>query len=304
MSHTIDEQIDRLRAAVISFRDSFGRVPTVAFDADGVIYHFDGPYIEHHNRSNPHLPPIVGPFEKFDVGYGQTPEVAEALQESMRTLDWSILKPYEEARAVIPVLVEVGLDLSIATAHRVDNVYAPSAKVYQFHYDFDGYFDNRIQIGIDKTRVLADFLIDDKPEVKGELSPVWEHLRFTQHYNKDLPGIHVVWETMFEVLASVIEAKVAGRTLTPSVATVLPTSTGEQPILAEATEASPAWAAEDTDLPAALVEAEAEPEMESAQEDVEVLPITLPWADSTPEQNLEPVTEPTWDDLLTNGGKK
>ena len=307
MPNPIDEQIERLRAAVQLFHQTFGRVPTVAFDADGVIYDFETPYLVHHNRSNPELPPIVGPFEKFDVGYGQTATVAEALQDSMRTLDWSELQPYDEAYAVLPVLVEVGLDLSIATAHRVDNTYSPAAKVYQFHRDFEGYFDDRIQIGIDKTRVVADFLIDDKPEVKGALSPMWDHIRFTQHYNRDLPGIHVVWETMFEVLASVIEAKAAGRTLTPVpapvVETALPALTediSDEPVLrrstAEVSDVNPAWV-DDVATPAA-------PVGETADTTVEALPVTLPWADDEPTPTLAPVAELTWDEIIKGGAAK
>lgn len=302
MSNPIDEQIERLRAAVVLFQQTFGRVPTVAFDADGVIYDFENPYIAHHNRCYPHLPPVVGPFEKFDVGYGQTDEVADALQESMRTLDWSELKPYPEAFAVLPVLAEVGIDLSIATSHRVDNTYSPAAKVYQFHQDFEGYFDNRIQIGIDKTRVVADFLVDDKPEVTGALEPMWEHIRFTQHYNRDLPGIHVVWETMFEVLASVIEAAAAGRSLTPMPAPVIATGlpeldvvNDEQPQIRRSGPAEDSngtdWETEET-LPAGDV----------TQESTEALPMAMPWAEET--SLPEPVTELSWDEIVKGSESK
>lgn len=315
MSNPIDDQIDRLRAAVQSFLHTFGRVPTVAFDADGVIYDFEAPYIAWHNRCNPNLPPIVGPFEKFDVGYGQTPEVAEALQESMRTLDWSELEPYEEARVVLRVLVEVGLDLSIATAHRVDNTYSPAAKVYQFDRDFDGYFNDRIQVGIDKTRVVADFLIDDKPEVSGKLQPMWDHLRFTQRYNRDLPGIHVSWETMFEVLASVIEAKVSGRTLTPipapAIEAALPAlgedKTTDEPetlpasseALLGSSDAVPGWAhaADEPDAPVITDDSQLGGELES-------LPMPMPWVEEDALPEAPTVEGLTWESIIGGGEKK
>lgn len=303
MSNPIDEQIERLRAAVLSFYQAYGRVPTVAYDADGVIYEFEQPYITFHNRCNPDLPAVVGPFERFDVGYNQPEAVQKALQVSMDELDWSELKPYPEALAVIPVLVEVGLDLSIATSHRVTNTYSPAAKVYQFHRDFQGYFDDRIQIGLDKTRVVADFLVDDKPEVKGKLAPMWEHIRFTQNYNRDLPGIHVVWETMFEVLASAIEAKVAGRTLTP-----VPADTGAQSVIDEDTETvqpidvvnvdadevdvAPVWATGE-DTPLSPVD-----ETETA------LPVDMPWTDDDLAPLPRPVVDAGWDDAEKEGDEK
>ena len=296
MTNPIDEQIERLRNAVALFYKTFGRVPTVAFDADGVIYDFENPYIAYHNRVNPDLPPVVGPFEQFDVGYNQTPEVAEALQESMRSLDWTELKPFPEAFAVLPVLVEVGLDLSIATAHRVDNVYSASAKVYQFHHDFEGYFDKRLQIGIDKTRVVADFLVDDRPEIEGELTPMWEHLRFTQRYNRDLPGVHVVWETMFEVLASVIEAKIGGRTLTPIPAPVVATglpdlsaADSDEPVLrrtrAEAAEVAPAWVTDEPELAGPV--------------DTSVPTVAMPWVEDEPTLSPAPASPLSWDDIIS-----
>lgn len=292
VSTTVDAQIERLRTAVARFQEQFGRVPTVAFDADGVIYDFDNPYLAHHNRSNPNLPPVTGPFESFDVGYGQPEEVAQALEVSMQTLDWSELSPYPEALAVLPVLVEVGLDLSIATAHKVSNTYSPAAKVYQFHRDFGGYFDDRIQIGKDKTRVVADFLVDDKPEVVGALFPMWDHIRFTQHYNRDLPGVHVVWETMFEVLAAVIEAKVAGRTLT-----AMPATAADVPSGLEETgpQVLPDWANDEQDL--------VDPTGEDPGSE---LTTPLPWVEagaggSNGESPLSTTVPRTWDEIISGG---
>ncbi|MCA9478489.1 MAG: 5'-3'-deoxyribonucleotidase [Nanoarchaeota archaeon] len=36
----------------------------------------------------------------------------------------------------------------------------------------------------DKTVVHGDFLIDDKPDIKGHLNPSWEHILYDQSYNR------------------------------------------------------------------------------------------------------------------------
>jgi 5'-nucleotidase len=203
-----DAQITRVREIVARFQEVHGRPPTVNFDADGVIYFFESAYLAHHNRQYPHHEPLTGPFERFDVGYNQTPEVAAALQLSMASLDWTTLPVDPRAQQVIALLLELGVDVAIVTSHRVDNLYSPSAKVYQFHEDFDGALDDRLLIGLDKTRVFGDLLVDDKPEVIGKVTPTWRHVYFTQRYNAELDGPRADWDTMLDVIAEQLEALV------------------------------------------------------------------------------------------------
>mgnify|MGYP001348818277 CR=1 FL=1 len=199
--------LHRLRDAVALFKDAFGRVPTVAFDADGVINPFEEPYLEYHNRRYPHLQ-VTGPFERFDVGYGLDKETAEALQDSMRNLDWSTIPMYEEALELIPAIMNAGVDLSVCTSHRTDNLYSASAKFHRFHVDFDGLLDKRVTVTLDKTRHFADFLVDDKPEVEGEIDPFWEHIVFDRLYNRHITDRRRAdWTNIIDVLVEAITAK-------------------------------------------------------------------------------------------------
>ncbi len=54
----------------------------------------------------------------------------------------------------------------------------------------------------DKTLVKGDFLIDDKPEILGAVkNPDWEHIYFTQPYNKNLEGLRIDdWSKWREVV--------------------------------------------------------------------------------------------------------
>ena len=49
--------------------------------------------------------------------------------------------------------------------------------------------------------VYGDVLIDDNPYAKeGVRKPDWEHVFYTQPWNKDLPGKRLTWENYKEVL--------------------------------------------------------------------------------------------------------
>ena len=53
----------------------------------------------------------------------------------------------------------------------------------------------------DKTLVAGDFLIDDKPDIKGiNPTPTWEHVVFTHNYNKHLKNHRIDnWDNWAEV---------------------------------------------------------------------------------------------------------
>lgn len=53
----------------------------------------------------------------------------------------------------------------------------------------------------DKTIVKGDFLIDDKPLIKGVETPIWEHIIYTQPYNlNENSKRRLTWENWQEIL--------------------------------------------------------------------------------------------------------
>lgn len=63
-------------------------------------------------------------------------------------------------------------------------------------------FVKRLILTKDKTLVFGDFLIDDKPEIKGVKLPSWEHLIFDQPYNINIINNkrRINWNNYREVL--------------------------------------------------------------------------------------------------------
>jgi 5'-nucleotidase len=53
----------------------------------------------------------------------------------------------------------------------------------------------------DKTVIKADYLIDDRPEVKGlESNPSWEHILYDRPYNRGINKRRLNWENWKEVI--------------------------------------------------------------------------------------------------------
>jgi 5'-nucleotidase len=58
-----------------------------------------------------------------------------------------------------------------------------SEKAFAVERDFGDWWLNRLIISRDKTRVAANFLIDDNPEITGSMDPTWEQIVYRQAWN-------------------------------------------------------------------------------------------------------------------------
>ncbi|MDO8264840.1 MAG: 5'-3'-deoxyribonucleotidase, partial [Candidatus Parcubacteria bacterium] len=59
----------------------------------------------------------------------------------------------------------------------------------------------RIILSRDKTLIRGNFLIDDRPEIKGSSIPEWEHIIFDCSYNRNVTNKkRLTWENWREVL--------------------------------------------------------------------------------------------------------
>jgi 5'-nucleotidase len=61
-------------------------------------------------------------------------------------------------------------------------------------------FTDRIILTKDKTLVVGDVLIDDKPTIRGIGTPHWRHIVFDQTYNRQADGARMNWENWREAL--------------------------------------------------------------------------------------------------------
>jgi 5'-nucleotidase len=64
-----------------------------------------------------------------------------------------------------------------------DDLMCHSEKVQWLNDHFGEFWATRAIITKDKTLVMGDYLIDDKPKVKGVRLPDWQHIHYAQPYN-------------------------------------------------------------------------------------------------------------------------
>lgn len=63
------------------------------------------------------------------------------------------------------------------------------------------YWAKRLIMLKDKTLVRGDYLIDDKPDIRGTMTPAWEHIFYNHPWNANISGKRrITWHNYKEVL--------------------------------------------------------------------------------------------------------
>lgn len=89
----------------------------------------------------------------------------------------------EGAKQALRQMLKLGYDVRIVTSPWVSNPTCASDKMSWVVRNLGKEWGQRMIITTDKTLVRGDWLIDDKPDVKGLMTPTWEHIYFTQPVN-------------------------------------------------------------------------------------------------------------------------
>ena len=94
-------------------------------------------------------------------------------------------------------------DVFICTTPIRSSPFSAQEKLEWVINHLDDKWAKRLILTGDKTLVRGDVLIDDKPEIKGILTPTWEHVLFDQPYNRDVTSKRrLTWNNWREVLDS------------------------------------------------------------------------------------------------------
>lgn len=125
----------------------------------------------------------------FNLNEGRTLRERAILKEVMgKEGFYRGLQPIPGARTALRRLRGDGFDVRIVTSPWVSNPTCASDKLNWVARYYGAQWAQRVILTTDKTLVRGDFLIDDKPEVTGAVTPSWEHILFTQPYNRDVIG--------------------------------------------------------------------------------------------------------------------
>lgn len=127
--------------------------------------------------------------KEFNLYTGLTQEQCAVVDEIMQLPGfYRNLDLIEGAKEALKAMLDAGYDVRIVTSPWNSNPTCASDKMAWVRETLGQSWGNRLIITNDKTLVRGDWLIDDKPKIKGALTPMWEHIWFTQSINEGLEG--------------------------------------------------------------------------------------------------------------------
>ena len=168
----------------------------VLSDLDGVGAEWDGGFDRHAlSEAYAHVKGIPLRHERKSFRFYDevSEEVRAAITEIMNhPTFYADLDPIEGWVEAMRKMDESGIDVRIVTTPWWDNHDCMRDKANWVAKHLGEDWRKRIVLTGDKTIVAGDVLIDDKPDIQGLASPVWQQVLFDQPYNRDsdLPRIH------------------------------------------------------------------------------------------------------------------
>lgn len=176
----------------------------ILIDMDGVIADFEGEFLKRWRANHPEKPYVPHEERKGFWLREQYPlEYREFVEEIYLSPGFYYGLPAVEGSVdALNYLVSKGHNVRLCTAPMIPKYENCVLEKYHWVADHLGSeWIPRIIMTKDKTFVRGDVLIDDMPEVHGALNPEWEHIIFTQPYNKEIDHKkRLTWENFKEVL--------------------------------------------------------------------------------------------------------
>ncbi|MFT4309340.1 MAG: 5' nucleotidase, NT5C type [Candidatus Woesearchaeota archaeon] len=171
-------------------------------DMDGVIADFEQGFLDIYRVRHPDKPFI--PIEDRSTFY-LTDDYPADLVDMVRDITMSVgffysLPPIEGALEALPQLL-VKNDVYICTSPLLENRTCVQEKYDWIQKYLGTKWKDRMILTKDKTLIEGDYLIDDKPNIKGIVQPSWEQLLYYQPYNSHVQDkIMITWNNYQEVM--------------------------------------------------------------------------------------------------------
>lgn len=206
MTNIVENTIQADRQFVTDFSDfTFPEGFTVLVDMDGVLCRWQDRFDKGLREGYPHIP--IFPFEQVVTFKTQKFYDAKYRAEIAEMMDtpgfYSELEPMEGAVEAIHAMTDAGIQVFLCTAPYVTNKTCASEKMDWVERHLGAGYLNRTVITSDKTLVRGDVLIDDKPNIKGAMAPMWKHIVFDAPYNRDISPRLDRWDEWKTVLTEV-----------------------------------------------------------------------------------------------------
>lgn len=182
-----------MREIAARYEETRGRSPIVLVDMDEVLCKWDEHFVASHRRVFPHITIAdAGRREHFDLFAGLTAELQEATLTVLNEPGFfAEIAPMEGAIDAVAEMRDAGFDVALCTSPWLSNPTCASDKLAWVQRHLGRELMESTIITRDKTLIRGDVLIDDKPQITGRATPEWDLIRFTYHYNRNLPGVRL-----------------------------------------------------------------------------------------------------------------
>ena len=175
----------------------------ILVDMDGVLAHFEKGFLEEFRALAPD--DFYVPLEDRDTFYilEQYPkEFAKRIHKIIHAPNFFLkLEPIEGGVEALHEMERLGIETVICFSPLLSYENSVLQKYQWVDRHLGREWTSRLILTRDKTIVLGDILIDDRPEVTGAETPAWEHVLYDQPYNRKVKGRRrLTWQNWKEVL--------------------------------------------------------------------------------------------------------
>lgn len=185
----------------------------ILVDLDGTIANWGAEWDKH---ATPHIHlglPLTADQQSFDLYKGLDDEGKARVNEIMNHPGfYANLVPFDGAVEALNKMLAKDHDVRILTAPWITNATCASDK-YDWVEKYIGEgWGKRTILSSDKTLVRGDILIDDKPEITGDMMPTWTQVFYDQPYNRGIIARRInnwtdgEWEKTIDTLDVIFKA--------------------------------------------------------------------------------------------------
>lgn len=174
-------------------------------DVDNTIADFEGRFIELWKEKFPDIPHVP---RKQRRHFYQTHDYPQEHHRKITSIITSKgffcdLKPMDGAIEALNEMKALGHSVYLCTSSYFNYPECVSCKYQWVNKHLGQRWQSKVIISADKTLVKGDFLIDDRPELKGNFTPTWEYILYDQPYNRNMKQWRrLTWENWKEVILS------------------------------------------------------------------------------------------------------
>lgn len=175
----------------------------ILIDQDDVMADFNGYFVEVYRQRHPDMFYVpADQVKEFKLTQNYPEDLRGLVEDICREPGFfANLPPMEGALEAILELSKTPNEIFICTAPYLANPTCTDDKLYWIGKHLGKGWKNRTIITSDKTVVQGDMLIDDKPEITGVQTPIWEQVLYTQPYNLHITDKRrVTWKDWKSVL--------------------------------------------------------------------------------------------------------